>query len=212
MTKYEFLERLENNLKDVDYQLRHETLRFYEDFIDNSNQDESEVIAGLKSPEQIARDIKENNTQKSSQDYQQQHSHQHYYDQRPPESHWDNNQARNVLLIIALVFIFSIGIGGIGGVFGIFFGIFGGLFGLLVALFTFGAISFFWGVTSLLEINGTMDLGNILIHVGTFLVYISLTFLWLALFIGIIKSLPAIIKVVRDLVGRLLNWLRGLFK
>ncbi len=211
MTKYEFLERLENNLRDVDYQLRHETLRFYEDFIDNSNQDESEVIAGLKSPEQIARDIKENTAQKSSQGFQDKQTSHHYYGNRP-ETHHDNNQARNVLLIIALVFIFSIGIGGIGGVFGIFFGIFGGLFGLLVALFTFGAISFFWGVTSLLEISGTMDFGNILIHVGTFLVYISLTFLWLALFIGIIRSLPAIIKVVKDLVGRLLNWLRGMFK
>lgn len=204
MNKYEFLEALERNLQDADFQVRHDALRYYQDLIENGGDDQEATISSLGAPEVIASRIKGEQGNKVFEEGQSENG---------PEVKVPTGQKvdKNLIVIIAiLIVIASFSLGGIGGAFGILIGMGAGIFGLLAGLLSFGIISFVHGVNTLLLIENGFDTGNVLIHVGIFLVNIALTFLWLALFIAIVKALPLIVKAVIEAVTRFVAWLRRL--
>ncbi len=205
MNKYEFLESLERNLQDVGFQVRQDTLRYYQDLIENGGDDQEATIRNLGSPETIAARIKADQGINSFESQA--------YNGNDPEVKVPSRQSvdKNLILIIAIIIIMaSFSLGGIGGAFGIIIGMVAGIFGLLVGLLSFGIISFIHGINTLLLIENGFDTGNVLIHVGIFLVNIALTFLWLALFIAIVKALPLIVKAVIEAITRFVGWLRRL--
>lgn len=205
MNKYEFLESLERNLQDVDFQVRHDALRYYQDLIENGGVDETATIAKLDRPEVIAAKIKAEKNNGSFENKE--------FAGGQPKVNVPANQSidKNLLLIIAIIIVIaSFSLGGIGGAFGILIGIGTGIFGLLAGLFSFGIISFIHAVNTLLLIESSFDTGNVLIHVGIFLVNIALTFLWLALFIAIVKAIPVLVKAIIEAVTRFVGWLRRL--
>lgn len=204
MNKYEFLEALERNLQDVDFQIRHDALRYYQDLIENGGDDQEATIRNLGAPEVIASRIKAEQGNKAFEEGQ--------FDNGPEVKVPTGQKVdKNLILIIAIVIVIaSFSLGGIGGAFGILIGMGAGIFGLLAGLLSFGIISFVHGVNTLLLIENGFDTGNVLIHVGIFLVNIALTFLWLALFIAIVKALPLIVKAVIEAVTRFVAWLRRL--
>ena len=203
MNKYEFLEALERNLQDVDFQLRHETLRHYQDLIENGGPDEQATIAKLGSPEAIAASIKAQ--QQQSRMASPDMGGTSPGDHGPAKVNVDKNL---ILIIIIIIVIASFSISGIGGAFGILIGLGTGIFGLLAGLLSFGIISFIHGINTLLLIENSFDTGNVLIHVGIFLVNIALTFLWLSLFITIVKALPLIVRALIDALTRFVGWVR----
>ncbi|MDD3809180.1 MAG: hypothetical protein PHS94_02670 [Erysipelotrichaceae bacterium] len=204
MNKYEFLEALERNLQDVDFQIRHDALRYYQDLIENGGYDQEATIRNLGAPEVIASRIKAEQVNKAFEEGQ--------FDNGPEVKVPTGQKVdKNLILIIAIVIVIaSFSLGGIGGAFGILIGMGAGIFGLLAGLLSFGIISFVHGVNTLLLIENGFDTGNVLIHVGILLVNIALTFLWLALFIAIVKALPLIVKAVIEAVTRFVAWLRRL--
>lgn len=59
MNRKEFMERLEKLLRDISDSEREEALQFYNDYFDDAGpENEDQVIAELKSPEQVAKKIK----------------------------------------------------------------------------------------------------------------------------------------------------------
>ena len=71
MNREEFLKKLESLLRDVDASERKEALQYYEEYFEDSEKAEADVIKELGSPEEVAHSIREELAEKNpSQSFQ----------------------------------------------------------------------------------------------------------------------------------------------
>lgn len=228
----EFLKQLEQLLRDIPEEERKEALRYYEDYFDDAvGVDEDKLIAEIGTPEKVARQIKINLYNKSSNeagvytengysnafykeakkeisvvgDTKSNNSYGHTTYNDEPNYNAQPRRTNNTWLIVLLIVTCPVW----GSVlFGLAVGAIATVFGLVVG---FGAtfIGLLIGAVccigfGIVEMFVQPLAGLLLVGVGLILLAVSICFFCLAVVI-ITKLLPAIVNGIRYLIDKLFN-------
>lgn len=229
MNRAQFMEQLEKLLSDISEIERNEALEYYESYFDDAGvENEASVIRELGSPGKVAAIIKAD-LRESSEDYGE-YTERGYEDTRTKEpdqmpekyrsrrKHSDReekgyhsprrgNQARVILILILLVFLFPFIKGAVGSVLGVLvmilllpflLALVLGAGTIVMAIAGVACIVAGIGICAMIPAVGvlTIGIGCLMITLGILLL---LLFVWIAL--GI---LPKLIRRVTDFCNRLL--------
>ncbi len=189
MNREEFLKKLESLLRDVDASERKEALQYYEEYFEDSEKAEADVIKELGSPEEVAHSIREELAEKEIVVAQSREEESFTGKSQGNEGRSQASSSREekgmdpwaVVLIVLLVLFLGIPVGVplLAGAFSLVVGVFAVVFGLVLAAlicavaFGFAAIICF--IVSIVKLIAVPLAGIILM--GTALLLMGLCFL-----------------------------------
>ena len=177
MSRQEFLRRLEVLLSDIPESERREALEYYRNYFEDADPGmEEQIIKELGSPEKVAASIKKDLFGEQSEAFEKQRR--------------ENRRLRNVLLVVALIFLSPLWIGLLGGAFGLLVGAVCLVFGFAIciialvgALLLAGFVLAGIGVVKMLA--GFPAVGLIVVAIGLFMLAFGLLgFLLMAWLVG----------------------------
>ena len=186
MSRQEFLRRLEVLLSDIPESERREALEYYRNYFEDADPGmEEQIIKELGSPEKVAASIKKDLFGEQGEAFGGQRQSEAFEKQRR-----ENRRLRNVLLVVALIFLSPLWIGLLGGAFGLLVGAVCLVFGFAIciialvgALLLAGFVLAGIGVVKMLA--GFPALGLIVVAIGLFMLAFGLLgFLLMAWLVG----------------------------
>lgn len=153
MNKEEYLKRLEGLLSDVDAAERQEAIQYYEEYFQDSEKEEADVIKELGSPEEVAHSIREELAEKeivlAASVNQEENKNAEFVGSGNRQtgqnaSYQSGNTSKEkrgmdvgmiILIVLAVIFIgIPIGIPALGSVLGLVLGFFGAVLGVLLTV------------------------------------------------------------------------------
>ena len=186
MSRQEFLRRLEVLLSDIPESERREALEYYRNYFEDADPGmEEQIIKELGSPEKVAASIKKDLIGEQGEAFGGQRQSEAFEKQRR-----ENRRLRNVLLVVALIFLSPLWIGLLGGAFGLLVGAVCLVFGFAIciialvgALLLAGFVLAGIGVVKMLA--GFPAVGLIVVAIGLFMLAFGLLgFLLMAWLVG----------------------------
>lgn len=189
MNREEFLRKLESLLSDVDASERKEALQYYEEYFEDSEKAEADVIKELGSPEEVAHSIREELAEKEivvaqGRTYESQSGKSQAEAGKSQRSASNESKGMEpwavVLIVLAVLFLgIPIGVPLLAGGFGLIVGILAVIFALLLAAaicaVVFGFAAVICLVVSIVKLVSAPIVGIILM--GTALILMGLCFL-----------------------------------
>lgn len=195
MSRQEFLRRLEVLLSDIPESERREALEYYRNYFEDADPGmEEQIIKELGSPEKVAASIKRDLFGEQGEAFGGQRQSEAFGGQRQSEAfekqRRENRRLRNVLLVVALIFLSPLWIGLLGGAFGLLVGAVCLVFGFAIciialvgALLLAGFVLAGIGVVKMLA--GFPAVGLIVVAIGLFMLAFGLLgFLLMAWLVG----------------------------
>ena len=204
MSRQEFLRRLEVLLSDIPESERREALEYYRNYFEDADPGmEEQIIKELGSPEKVAASIKRDLIGEQGEAFGGQRQGEACGGQRQGEAFGgqrqseafekqrrENRRLRNVLLVVALIFLSPLWIGLLGGAFGLLVGAVCLVFGFAIciialvgALLLAGFVLAGSGVVKMLA--GFPAVGLIVVAIGLFMLAFGLLgFLLMAWLVG----------------------------
>ena len=195
MSRQEFLRRLEVLLSDIPESERREALEYYRNYFEDADPGmEEQIIKELGSPEKVAASIKRDLFGEQGEAFGGQRQGEAFGGQRQSEAfekqRRENRRLRNVLLVVALIFLSPLWIGLLGGAFGLLVGAVCLVFGFAIciialvgALLLAGFVLAGIGVVKMLA--GFPAVGLIVVAIGLFMLAFGLLgFLLMAWLVG----------------------------
>ncbi len=194
MTKLEFLESLEKQLSDIPYVERREALDYYNNYFDDADCTEEEVVKTLGTAEEVARSIREDLSERNIVVYEEEVKTEQATNKatKTEKKKTKLEGWQWALIIVAAVATFPVWISIVAGVGGTLFGIVAAFFGIVIALLGV-AIGFAAAAVALIGVGFSQmvitPLG------GTFCIGLGILLLGLAML-----STLAFIKIITILI------------
>ena len=214
MNREEFLKKLESLLSDVDASERKEALQYYEEYFEDSEKAEADVIKELGSPEEVAHSIREELAEKEIVVAQSRTEESGFGKSRTEaETAQSVASGKNsgmepwtvVLIVLAVLFLgIPVGVPLLAAGFGLIVGILAVLFGLLLAAaicaVVFGFAAIICLVVSIIKlvtapIAGIILMGTALLLMG--LCFLSALITWKACAVVIPAMVRGIVSLCR---------------
>lgn len=215
MNRLEFMNKLESLLYDVTPEERAEALQYYNDYLNDAGvENEQEVLESLGSPEKVANNIKEGQSESGRAAEYTEGGYRNPYTNEPKNELVDRKEKKSMssgmLVVIILIcvlaspFIVTIATGLFGAGFGVLAGILGALLAVCFSgIILFGIAVFFIGLGAG-ELFSIPLAGMCLIGVGILILGISIFLIWLTVwFCG--KAIPAVIRAIVNLFSSLFH-------